>query len=87
MTKAWTAQAWDTLGEWIGEKRRLQRVWMLLKSIERDGFNQGYGKPEPLKWDLSGYWSRRIDDDNRLVYKVEDDVIKIAQCGTHYGDK
>ena len=48
---------------------------------------QGIGKPEPLTGDLSGYWSRRIDDCNRIVYKIEKNIIKIAQCGSHYRDK
>lgn len=87
MIKAWSEQAWESFGTWHSERRKLQRVWMLLKSIERDGINQGYGKPESLRGDLSGYWSRRIDDADRLVYSVEGNMIKIMQCGTHYGDK
>lgn len=48
---------------------------------------QGIGKPEPLKGDLSKYWSRRIDDCNRIVYCIENDTIKIVQCGSHYRDR
>ncbi|GHT14397.1 hypothetical protein FACS1894170_11370 [Planctomycetales bacterium] len=47
---------------------------------------EGIGKPEPLKGDLAGYWSRRIDDRNRIVYKIENEQLIIIQCGTHYGD-
>jgi toxin YoeB len=55
---------------------------MLLKDIDRNQY-RGIGKPEPLK-NLQGYWSRRIDDKNRLVYKIENDQIVIIQCGSHY---
>ena len=63
-----------------------KKVIKLIKDIERNGYS-GIGKPEPLKGDLSGYWSRRIDSGNRIVYKIEKGNIKIVQCGTHYGDK
>ena len=56
------------------------------EDIDRNGYT-GIGKPEPLKYDLSGYWSRRIDAGNRIVYKIEDGIIKIVQCGSHYTDK
>ena len=56
---------------------------MLLADISRNSFS-GIGKPEPLKGDLSGYWSRRIDDANRLVYKIENGQIEIIQCKGHY---
>lgn len=49
--------------------------------------NDGIGKPEQLSGDLSGYWSRRIDDKNRLVYRIVDDLIEVVQCRTHYKDK
>ena len=58
---------------------------MLLKDIERGNFD-GIGKPEPLKGGLSGFWSRRIDDVNRIVYRVVDDVLEIASCKEHYED-
>ena len=70
----------------VHDKKTLKRVNALLKDIERNGF-EGIGKPEPLKGDLSGYWSRRIDDKNRIVYRIEKDIIKIVQCGSHYRDK
>ncbi|MEE0352756.1 MAG: Txe/YoeB family addiction module toxin, partial [Treponema sp.] len=53
--------------------------------IERGGYD-GIGKPEPLKGNLSGYYSRRIDDYNRIVYKIENNIIEIVQCGTYYHD-
>ena len=58
----------------------------MIKDIDRNGYT-GIGKPEPLRDDLSGYWSRRIDDTNRIVYKISADTIYIAQCGSHYRDK
>lgn len=57
----------------------------ILKDIERNGYI-GIGKPEPLKYGFSGYWSRRIDSYNRIVYKIENNVLKIAQCGLHYDE-
>jgi len=57
-----------------------------LKDIDRNG-NVGIGKPEPLKWDLTGWWSREIDDANRLIYRIENNKIEVSQCRTHYRDK
>lgn len=67
-------------------KKTLKRIIQLIKDIERNGY-EGIGKPEPLKGDLSKYWSRRIDDCNRIVYCIENDIIKIVQCGSHYRDR
>ncbi len=61
----------------------LNRINTIIKDIQRSPF-QGIGKPEPLKHNLSGYWSRRINDEHRLIYKVEKDAIKIAQLRYHY---
>jgi toxin YoeB len=61
----------------------LKRINRLIKDIQREPL-EGIGKPEPLKHDLSGYWSRRIDDANRLVYKVENNMLTILQCRGHY---
>lgn len=58
---------------------------MLLKDIERGNF-EGIGKPEPLKRDMSGFWSRRIDEVNRLVYRIRGDVMEIVSCKGHYED-
>ena len=58
----------------------------LIKDIDRNDY-VGIGKPGPLTGDLSGYWNRRIDDGNRIVYKIKDDTVLIAQCGSHYRDK
>lgn len=86
MDKLWTDEAWEEFQQFIQDRRMLKRILVLIKDIDRNGYT-GIGKPEPLKWEWSGYWSRRIDDDNRIVYKLEDGVIRIAQCGSHYGDK
>lgn len=67
------------------DKKTLKRINALLKDIERNGF-EGIGKPEPLKGSLSGYWSRRIDDTNRLVYKINNGNIEILSCKGHYDD-
>ncbi len=65
------------------DKKTLKRINMLIKALLRTPF-EGEGKPEELRGDLSGKWSRRIDDKNRLVYVVEDDTVTILQCRTHY---
>ena len=64
----------------------MKRILKLLQDIDKNGYD-GIGKPEPLGENLSGYWSRRIDDCNRLVYRIDDGTIKIVQCGSHYRDK
>lgn len=67
------------------DKKTLRRINQLLQDISRNGF-EGLGKPEPLKNELSGFWSRRIDETNRLVYRISDDIIEIIQCKGHYED-
>ena len=67
------------------DKKTLKRINALLKEIMREPFS-GTGKPKPLKYDLSGLWSRRIDDANRLVYRVTDEQIEIYRCKGHYND-
>ena len=87
MVKAWSDAAWQELEYWTKQDRKtLTKILELLRDIDRNGY-KGMGKPEPLKGDLSGYWSRRIDDTNRLVYRIENDIMKIVQCGSHYKDK
>ena len=82
------ARAWDDYLYWqIQDKKTLKRVNEIIRDIVRNGY-EGIGKPEPLRGDLSGWWSRRIDDSNRLVYRlVGDKVIEISQCRGHYSDK
>ena len=84
MKKIWFDRAWDDYLYWqIQDKKLLKKINELLKDIERNQ-NTGLGKPEALKGDLSGFWSRRIDEVNRLVYRINGDVIEIASCKGHY---
>lgn len=77
-------QAWDDYLFWqTNDRANLKRINALLKDIKRSPF-EGIGKPEPLKHNLAGFWSRRIDDEHRLVYSVQDDTILVAQCRYHY---
>lgn len=81
-----SADAWSEYTYWQTQDRRtLKRINDLLQDIGRGGY-QGIGKPEPLKGDLSGYWSRRIDDKNRLVYRIQGEVCEVIQCSGHYDD-
>ena len=68
------------------DKKTLNKINRLLQDIDRNGYNCA-GKPEPLRGIRSGWWSVRIDETNRLIFKIENDTIEIAQCRTHYGDK
>ena len=80
-----TLYAWEYDLYWqTQDKKTLKRINALLKDIDRNG-SEGIGKPEPLK-DCEGYWSRRIDDVNRLVYRISDKEIEIIQCKGHYTD-
>ena len=87
MSKLWQDDAWDDYVQWQSQdKRTLRKINKLLQDIERNGYN-GIGKPEPLKGDLSGFWSVEIDEKNRIVFRIEDGKIEIIQCGSHYRDK
>lgn len=84
MKLAWAEKAWEDYIYWQQkDKKLLKRINTLIKDIQRQPF-EGIGDPEPLKHNWSGYWSRRIDRERRLVYKVTDDAIIIAQCRYHY---
>ena len=87
MIKACTDEAWEDFEYWMKQDRKtLKRILRLLKDIDRNGYT-GIGKPERLSGDLSAYWSRRIDDANRIVYRIDGDILKIVQCGSRYRDK
>jgi len=76
--------AWDDYLYWQKtDKSILKRINLLIQDIQRSPF-EGIGKPEPLRHALSGFWSRRINDEHRLVYSVEGDVLRIAQARYHY---
>lgn len=80
----WTDEAWKDYLYWQGEdKKTLKRINTLINEMMRSPF-QGIGKPEPLKGKLTGYWSRRIDKTNRLVYAFESDELTIISCRYHY---
>lgn len=83
----WDADAWDDYVYWqTMDKAVLKRINKLLKDMMRDPFS-GIGKPEPLVGNLSGFWSRRSDGKNRIVYAVSDDALIIIECRNHYGEK
>lgn len=91
MNKLWSDEAWAQYVSWQSEDRKtLKRINALIKDIERNGFSSGIGKPEPLRGEFSGLWSRRIDQTHRLVYEVTEykgrHVLIIYACKTHYGD-
>lgn len=87
MNKLWQDEAWEDYIYWQSQDRKtLKRINLLLQDISRNGYD-GIGKPEPLKENHSGWWSRRIDDTNRLIYRINNGLIEIAQCRTHYGDR
>ncbi len=84
MRLVFSRDAWDDDLHWQKTDRRpLNRVNLLIREILRSPF-EGIGKPEPLKHGLAGYWSRRINDEHRLVYEVEGESVMIAQCRYHY---
>lgn len=86
MNKAFTDIGWEDYLYWQTENRKtLRKINTLLKDIERNG-NEGIGKPEPLTGDLSGFWSRRINQKDRLIYALEMDQIIIIACQYHYDD-
>lgn len=87
MRKLWDDDAWDEYIAWqMKDKRILRKINKLLDDIDRNGYECS-GKPEPLKGNLSGYWSVRIDEKNRIVFRIFENQLEIIQCGLHYGDK
>ncbi len=84
MMLTWATSAWEDYLYWQQtDKQKLKRINTLIKDIQRQPFS-GLGDPEPLKHNWSGYWSRRIDKEHRLVYKVTDEQLYIVQCRYHY---
>ena len=80
----WDIDAWNDYIYWQTQDRKtLKRINLLIKDISRSPF-EGLGQPEPLKGSLTGFWSRRIDEENRLVYVVEEKVIILISCRGHY---
>jgi len=87
MRKLWLDEAWEEYLEWqTKDKKTLKRINQLLKDIDRNGY-QCIGRPEALSGNLAGYWSVRIDEKNRIVFRIKDNNLEIIQCGTHYRNK
>jgi len=86
LKKIWSDKSWDDYLHWQKhDKNTLKKINHLIRDIERDPFD-GIGKPEPLKNNLSGWWSRRIDDKHRIIYRIENNQLEIAHCKDHYDD-
>lgn len=86
MHKVWFDEAWEDYVFWLSQdKKTIKRINALIKDIERNRF-EGMGKPEPLKGDLAGFRSRRIDETNRIVYRFWGEVLEIISCRGHYSD-
>ena len=87
MRKIRSDEAWEDYLYWQKQdKKTLKRINTLLKDIDRNGYDC-IGKPEPLSGNLAGFWSVRIDDKNRIVFRINNNELEIAQCGSHYRDK
>jgi toxin YoeB len=84
MKIVFSGNSWEDYTSWLSEdKKMLKRINELIKDIQRTPY-EGKGKPEPLKYDLAGYWSRRIDREHRLVYQVSENDILVISCRYHY---
>lgn len=84
MRIVFSKNSWEDYSSWLKEeKKMLQKINELIKDIQKNPF-EGKGKPEPLKYDLKGFWSRRIDREHRLVYRFENKEILIYSCRYHY---
>ena len=88
MRKIWSGRSWDEYLSWQDKDRKtLRKINALIKDIERNGCIEGTGRPEELSFNLKGWYSRRIDEKNRLVYRMPDsDSLEISQCKGHYDD-
>ncbi len=87
MRKIWHDEAWEEYLYWqTQDKKTLKKINNLIKSIDRNGY-KCEGDPEPLKSDLSGFWSVKIDQKNRIVFRINGNELEILQCGSHYRDK
>ena len=86
MKIVWFEEAWEDYVYWqTQDKKTIKRINQLLQDAARNGYT-GIGKPEPLKGEFSGFWSRRIDATNRFVYRIKNDVLEILSCKGHYDD-
>jgi len=86
MRLIWFEEAWADYVYWqTQDKKTIRRINQLLQDATRNGY-EGIGKPEPLKGEFSGFWSRRIDDTNRFVYRIKDGFLEVLSCRGHYDD-
>ena len=86
MMIAWDEEAWADYVAWQSEDKKIRkRINDLIKDIQRNG-HRGIGKPEPLRYMNGGWWSRRIDEKKRLIYRIKEQAIEIIQCKGHYDD-
>ena len=85
MRLSFTIEGWEDYLSWQHDRNTLRQIHKLIADIQRNG-NSGLGKPERLRGDWAGWWSRRISDKHRVIYRVNDEGIEIAQCGGHYDD-
>jgi len=86
MNNSWSDEGWEDYLYWQNSDRKtLKRVNELIRDIERDPF-RGKGKPEPLRHEWQGYWSRRINDKDRIIYRIHNNQLEIATCRSHYDD-
>ena len=84
----WNERAWADYLYWQEhDKKNLRKINKLLDDIDRNGERDGIGHPEPLKGDKAGLWSRHIDKEHRLVYRIREGILEILVCRTHYGDR
>ena len=87
MEKLWQDEAWAGYLYWqTQDKKTLKKINRVIQDMERNGY-QCMGQPEPLKGDMAGYWSVRIDKKNRIVFRIKEGRLEIWQCGSHYMDK
>ena len=87
MDKIWQDAAWTDYLYWqTQDKKTLKKINRPIQDIDRNGYHC-QGQPEPLKGELSGFWSVHIDEKNRIVFRIVDNRMEIAQCGSHYRDK
>ena len=86
MKTVWFDEAWDDYVEWqTRDKKTLNRINQLIQDSKRNGY-KGIGKPEPLKGEFQGFWSKRIDAVNRLVYRIKNGDLEVLSCKGHYDD-
>ena len=86
MKIVWFEEAWEDYVYWQSQDRKtVKRIYQILQDSVRNGYS-GIGKPEPLKGEFSGFWSKRIDDVNRFVFRIQGSVLEVLSCKGHYDD-